>query len=183
MRLLFAKSKWELPECGLGEFLARIKDVGFDAAELYLPDVAESDETMRRMHADAGLDLIAQIVTDGDTPAAHTESLRRLYARALNCGAVRVNCHTGTDWFGFGDNVRLFETALNLEKAHGVTVCHETHRGRALYNAPDTLRYLAELPDLRLTADLSHWQVVHETDNLARQTDAVLRSSLHGRVL
>ncbi len=158
---------------GLWEFLARIEDAGFDASELYLPGVAESDETVRRMHADAGLDLIAQIATDGDAPGAHAESLRRLYARALACGAVRVNCHTGADWFGFADNVRLFETALNLEKAHGIAICHETHRGRALYNAPDAWRYLAELPDLRLTADLSHWQVVHETDDLARQAETV----------
>ena len=173
MRLLFAKSKWELPDLSLGEFLAKIKATGFDASELYLPGVAESDAVVHRMHADAGVDLIAQIVTDGDTPAAHAESLRRLYARALACGAVRVNCHTGTDWFSFADNVRLFESALELEREHGVAICHETHRGRALYNAPETLRYLAELPDLRLTADLSHWQVVHETDDLARQADAV----------
>ena len=187
MRLLFAKSKWELPECGLGEFLARVKAAGFDAAELYLPGVGESDETVRRMHADAGLELVAQIVTEGDTPGAHAESLRRLYARALACGARRVNCHTGTDWFGFADNARLFETALDLEKAQGIAICHETHRGRALYNAPETSRYLAELPDLRLTADLSHWQVVHETDDLARQSgavDAVVNHAwhLHARV-
>jgi len=173
VRLVFAKSKWELPECGLGEFLARIKAAGFDAAELYLPDVAESDEVVRRRHADAGLHLVAQIVTDGDNPAAHAESLRRLYARALGCGALRVNCHTGTDWFSFADNARLFELALALEAEHGVVICHETHRGRALYNAPDTQRFLAEFPALGLTADFSHWQVVHETDDLSRQAEGV----------
>lgn len=173
MRLLFAKSKWELPESGLGEFLARVKHAGFDAAELYLPGVGESDETVRRMHADAGLDLVAQIVTDGESPAAHGESLRRLYDRALSCGAVRVNCHTGADWFPFADNIRLFATALGLEAGEEPGICHETHRGRALFSAPETQRFLAEIPALRLTADFSHWQVVHETDDLARQAEAV----------
>jgi hypothetical protein len=173
VRLLFAKSKWELPESGLGEFLARVKHAGFDAAELYLPGVGESDETVRRMHADAGLDLVAQIVTDGESPAAHGESLRRLYDRALSCGAVRVNCHTGADWFPFADNIRLFATALGLEAGEEPGICHETHRGRALFSAPETQRFLAELPALRLTADFSHWQVVHETDDLARQAEAV----------
>jgi hypothetical protein len=157
----------------LGEFLARVKHAGFDAAELYLPGVGESDETVRRMHADAGLDLVAQIVTDGESPAAHGESLRRLYDRALFCGAVRVNCHTGADWFPFADNIRLFETALGLEAGEGPGICHETHRGRALFSAPETQRFLAEIPALRLTADFSHWQVVHETDDLARQAEAV----------
>jgi hypothetical protein len=173
VRLLFAKSKWELPESGLGEFLARVKHAGFDAAELYLPGVGESDETVRRMHADAGLDLVAQIVTVGESPAAHGESLRRLYDRALSCGAVRVNCHTGADWFPFADNIRLFATALGLEAGEEPGICHETHRGRALFSAPETQRFLAELPALRLTADFSHWQVVHETDDLARQAEAV----------
>jgi hypothetical protein len=173
VRLLFAKSKWELPESGLGEFLARVKHAGFDAAELYLPGVGESDETVRRMHADAGLDLVAQIVTDGESPAAHGESLRRLYDRALSCGAVRVNCHTGADWFPFADNIRLFATALGLEAGEEPGICHETHRGRALFSAPETQRFLAELPALRLTADFSHWQVVHETDDLAQQAEAV----------
>lgn len=173
MRLLIAKSKWELPECGLGDFLGRIKAAGFDASELYLPGVDESDEVVRRRHADAGLDLVAQIVTDGDTPAAHAESLRRLYARSLSCGAVRVNCHTGTDWLSFADNARLFELALALEGEHGVVICHETHRSRALHSAPDTQRFLAEFPSLRLTADFSHWQVVHETDDLMRQAEAI----------
>ncbi len=173
LKLLFAKSKWDLPDLGLADFLAKIKAAGFGASELYLPTVTETDGEVRSAHEKAGLKLVAQIVTEGDSRDAHEESLRRLYARALSCAAVRVNCHTGADWLGFADNVRLFQTALNLEKEHGVTICHETHRGRALYNAPDTLRYLAELPDLRLTADLSHWQVVHETDDLARQSTAV----------
>jgi hypothetical protein len=82
------------------------------------------------MHADAGLELVAQIVTTGESPAAHAESLRRLYARALSCGAVRVNCHTGTDWFPFADNIRIFEAALGLE-SEGPGICPETHRGRA----------------------------------------------------
>lgn len=173
MKILFSKSKWELPQLGLGEFLARIKVSGFDASELYLPDVAETDDTVRRMHNEAGVDLVAQLVTSGDTPAAHEESLRRLYARAVGCGAVRVNCHTGTDWFSFADNLRLFKVALGLEAEHELGICHETHRGRALYNAPDSLRYLRELPALKLTADFSHWQVVHETDDLAHQHEAV----------
>lgn len=173
LKLLFSKSKWELPDLALGEFLAKIKAAEFDASELYLPAVCETNDEVRAAHQGAGLELVAQIVTDGATPSAHAESLRRLYARALACGAVRVNCHTGTDWFSFADNAGLFELALALEAEHGIAICHETHRGRALYTAPDTLRYLAELPSLRLTADLSHWQVVHETDDLARQSDAL----------
>lgn len=173
MRLLFAKSKWESPHLDLGEFVSKVKAAHFDAVELYLPELDGKDRDVRSALDEAGLVMVAQIVTEGVNADEHEKSLRRLHARALDCGAVRVNCHTGADWLPFGDNVRLFEAALRLEAEHGVAICHETHRGRALYNAPDTLRFLRELPALKVTADLSHWQVVHETDDLSRQAAGV----------
>ena len=172
MKVLFSKSR-ELPGCGLVEFFRRVRSVDFDAVELYLPEIAEKDNDTVRSCKNEGLQLVLQVATCGDTPAEHRDSLQRLCARAAACGAARINCHAGADWSTFADNARLFETGLNLEKELGVAICHETHRGRALYNAPDTARYLAELPDLKLTADLSHWQVVHETEDLARQSDVV----------
>jgi hypothetical protein len=84
-----------------------------------------------------------------------------------------VDCHTGADWFTFEENHTIFSRALELERELGVPLCHELHRGRALYNAPDTLRHLHALPGLRLTADFSHWQVVHESGDLARHATAV----------
>ena len=42
-----------------------------------------------------------------------------------------------------------------------------------MYNAPDTLRTLRELPSLRINADFSHWQVVHESDDLQAHGKAV----------
>ncbi|MGE5377509.1 MAG: hypothetical protein ACM3XO_20820 [Bacteroidota bacterium] len=40
----------------------------------------------------------------------------------------------------------------------------ETHRGRPTYSAIETCKYLQAVPGLRLTADFSHWMVVHESD-------------------
>jgi hypothetical protein len=42
-----------------------------------------------------------------------------------------------------------------------------------LYNAPATLRFLRECPTLRINADFSHWQVVHESDDLHAHSEAV----------
>ncbi len=95
LKLLFAKSKWDLPDLGLADFLAKIKAAGFGASELYLPTVTETDGEVRSAHEKAGLKLVAQIVTEGDSRDAHEESLRRLYARSLACGAVRVICLIG----------------------------------------------------------------------------------------
>lgn len=86
---------------------------------------------------------------------------------------MRVNYRTVTDWLSFADKARLFELALALEAEHGAVICHEMHRGRALYHALDTQRFLTEFPAQRLPAEFSHWPVVHETGDLARQAEAV----------
>ena len=58
-----------------------------------------------------------------------------------------------------------------MERA-GLPLRHETHRGRALFTAPAAAAYLQALPGLQLTADLSHWFCVHESD-LADQPENV----------
>jgi sugar phosphate isomerase/epimerase len=173
MRLLFAKAKWEAWGEPLATFLPRAATAGFDATEIYLPSLAESPEEIRAAHAAAGLGLVAQITTLGDTPDEHARCLEQRYLHAIRCHPLQIDCHTGSDAFSFDDNLRLFQLGLELEHTHGVALCHELHRGRALYNAPDTLRYLRALPSLRLNADFSHWQVVHESDDLARHATAV----------
>ena len=52
--------------------------------------------------------------------------------------------------------------ALAIEEAAGITICHETHRGRILYNPWVTRAMCTAFPRLKLTADLSHFCVVAE---------------------
>lgn len=173
MKLLFAKTKWEAWDEPLAPFLARAAASGFDATEIFIPSLAEAPAEIARAHAAAGLKLLAQIVTEGATPAEHARSLEERYLRAIACKPLLVDCHTGSDAFTPDENLLLFTRACELERIHGVPLCHELHRGRALYNAPDTLRYLRALPALRINADFSHWQVVHECGELSRHADAV----------
>jgi hypothetical protein len=52
--------------------------------------------------------------------------------------------------------------SLQIEAALDVSVSHETHRGRALFNPFITGHLLNKFPTLYITADLSHWLVVCE---------------------
>jgi hypothetical protein len=173
MRVIFAKANWEARELPLPEFLRRASGEGFSATEILISALSESPEQIRELHASAGLELVAQIATVGVTPREHADSMRERYRYAVECTPLIVNCHTGTDYFTFEDNLVLFRLSLELEQEFGIPVCHELHRGRALYNAPETLRYLHELTTLRINADFSHWQVVHESDNLQAHCEAV----------
>jgi hypothetical protein len=173
MRVIFAKTKWEAPDLPLPEFLHRACGEGFSATEINLSELREAPEEIHELHQAAGLELVAQILTAGATPAEHAASMRRRHGRAVECAPLIVNCHTGADSFTHEENLALFRLSLELEQDSGIPFCHELHRGRALYNAPETLRLLRELPSLRINADFSHWQVVHESDDLQAHGEAV----------
>jgi limonene-1,2-epoxide hydrolase len=49
-----------------------------------------------------------------------------------------------------------------MESALGISVSHETHRGRALFNPFITAHLLNRFSALHITADWSHWVVVCE---------------------
>jgi sugar phosphate isomerase/epimerase len=186
MKLLFTKANWELSHLSVDEFVARVAAAGYDATEIYMPARAEPPAAIRAAHEAAGLKIVAHIATDGATPDEHRRSLEERYLRVLETGPLFVNSHTGRDHFSFDDSHRIFEAGQALVARHGVPLCHETHRGRALFSAPATLAFLTALPELRLTADLSHWVCVHESD-LSDQPAALAAalaaaSHLHARV-
>ncbi len=164
MQILFGKTHWEM----LGEpaevFLDRAAADGFDVAEMVPAKLAEPVARVAAAAAAHGLGLIAQILTEGETPAEHENYMARWVENSLEFAPRLINIHTGRDIFGFEENLRLFKAALALAERHGVPIVHETHRGRALFCATAAEKYLRALPDLRINADFSHWMVVHESD-------------------
>lgn len=186
MKIIAVKSKWERWEQPLVPFLEDVASAGFAATEIYIPAMAESPAECGRLHRQAGLALVAQIITEGPTVADHIRCFEERFLRALDCGPVAVNSHTGRDIWSLDDNLRLFDKALELEDRHGIPICHETHRSRALFCVPAALALINARPGLKLTADFSHWLCVHESD-LADQQESVAAAissawHIHARV-
>ncbi len=75
-----------------------------------------------------------------------------------------------------------------IAASRGPTISHETHRGRSFFNPFATARVLAEYPQLRLTADFSHWSVVCERLFEGSRDSEILKrlcahvSHIHARV-
>lgn len=164
MKLLFGKSKWEMTEAPLETFLRRAKADGFDVVEIFLPALSETSDEIRELVSAHGLQLVAQIGTEGAIPADHLASLEKRFAFAAATGPLMINSHTGRDIFAFNENCRILERAIQLAKEANILMTHETHRGRATFAATETRRYLEALQNLHLTADFSHWFCVHESD-------------------
>ncbi|CAF1645580.1 unnamed protein product, partial [Didymodactylos carnosus] len=69
---------------------------------------------------------------------------------------------SGADNWNLQQQEEFFGEALKLQSNFRVTSSHETHRGRSLFNPSLTEHLLKKFPDLRITADYSHWIVVCE---------------------
>lgn len=181
MKLLYSKSKWEAGEITIPAFAERVAEDGFDIAEIYLPGERHQPAEIGRVVRETGLTFIAHIATSGSTPAQHLASLEAGYLAALEADPRFVTAHAGRDHFAFDDNRRILEHGAALAARHGVALHHETHRGRILYTLPLTSAFLAAVPGLTLTADLSHFTCVHESDlsDQAASLEAVLRAARH----
>jgi sugar phosphate isomerase/epimerase len=186
MRLIITRSKWDLDAMPFGEFVQFAHTAGFDGTEIHLPSLHASPEECHALHEKLGMAFVAMITTEGKTVEEHCRSLEERYRAAIRFQPILVNCHTGRDIFTLDENLRIFRTARALEQECGITICHETHRGRATYSAIATRAILAAMPEIRLNADLSHWCCVHESllqDQEETVAMAIGRSGyIHARV-
>lgn len=169
MRIVHTKSAWEFTSPGsddpFADFVTRAAGDGFGGLELFLPLLEESPSRVAQAMEAHGLDhLVIDVITEGDNPADHRASFDAAIGRAATYGPALINSHTGRDIFPFHENVALFDHAVAVSESVGIPIVHETHRFRPTYSAIETRRYLEEVPDMLLNADLSHWFVVHESD-------------------
>lgn len=167
MQLHFHKSLWEAQCCNeqdLALLLSKIASEGYQGSELFLPFYSLDSSQTVKLHHQFGLEIITGIATQGRNAEEHLLSMNRQVEGALEYSPVLINCHTGRDIFSFRDNLKLFENALRLEREHGITITHETHRFRPTFSTLSTENLLTALPELKLNLDISHWMVVHESD-------------------
>ncbi len=185
MEIKFVCTDWgsSLP---LPALLQRMKEGGYDGIETGTPMENRRRRELRTMLDELRLDLVAQVYTVGRTAEEHARSFEEQYRAAVELTPLLVNAHTGKDYFSREENLLIMRKAAAVEKELGVPVAHETHRGRATFSAPTTMALLAAMPELRLTADFSHWCCVHES-LLEEQEESVERAiaqsvHIHARV-
>jgi sugar phosphate isomerase/epimerase len=157
MRLEVYKSLWGMSGA-LDDDLARIGEAGYDGFEYDLPDpdgVGQLREARRRHD----LKYLTLIRTEGPD---HLASFRALLERAAPLEPDLITSSSADDSMTHDEARRFFEGAFEVQSTFDIPVAHETHRQTALFTPWDTAAIVAELPELRLTADYSHWCCVAE---------------------
>jgi sugar phosphate isomerase/epimerase len=145
------------------EFCTRAKADGYDGLEVWVPQDEKERNNLLDTAAKHGL---AVGFLAGSWSANFEEHLKAYELAVRTAAAAKplyVNTHAGKDFFTVEQNVKILTLGIKIGAETGVPVLCETHRGRCAFAAPVTRQYLDALPGLRLTADLSHWCVVHES--------------------
>ena len=147
-------------------FCEKAKAAGYDGIEMWWSHDPSVSADLFKALKKHGLE-IGFLVGDGSSDfnknlANFTKSLQAASENTAQRPAY-INCHSGKDYFTFEQNLAFIDATTKASKQTGLTICHETHRGRIMFNAPLTRQFIEKRPDLRLTADLSHWCCVHES--------------------
>ncbi|CAF0844597.1 unnamed protein product, partial [Adineta ricciae] len=150
---------------------------GFDGIETSLNEILRlshnNDEFFKETLAKHQLDLIGICYTNWAdfipgswqdlTVEQHLKNLERELEQMVKYNPIHINIHSGQDNWTIEQHEEFFERALLLQaKYPNVSSSHETHRGRSLFNPTITLHMITRFPNLRLTADFSHWLIVCE---------------------
>jgi len=171
MKLRTVRHLWGVEEAWETAF-PKFKELGYYAIESPLCEFAEGDRArLKKLITENGLQFVNQIHTDSYHPGKrskdvkhHLERFRNQVAMAKEFGAIFCNSHSGYDGWSSHEKEEFFAECIKIEKESGMTVCHETHRRRIFYNPWDTRDILLKFPDLKITADLSHWFCVLSND-------------------
>lgn len=168
MQLDIFRTLWGV-QTPLDSIAEQLKQVGFTGVEARISIDPDARKAMRQALDDHQLDLIAILFTGGDvipdqteSPADHLERMARMLDAAAELSPRFVNVLPGNDRWPLAEQIEFFAKAMALAAERDMTCCFETHRATSLYSPWVTLELIRELPELKFTADISHWMVVCE---------------------
>lgn len=180
MEIRIFQALWGL-EGSYAELMKRASEEKYAGIEAPLPPIGE-EEAFKELLEVNNLDYIAQIVTSQDHAASFVAQLER----AAGFKPLLVVSHSAKDAMPIKEQLDFFKVALEAERHVGIPVGHETHRSRAMFTPWATAALLRELPDLRITADFSHWCCVTESMLEDYQDDLSLAAErtihIHARI-
>lgn len=159
----------------LEAFCTSVKKAGYDGIEVWLPDSIQEQERLIKIVGDYQLEVGLLVGSGSNDFEEHLAEFKRDIDRAAELDPLFINCHAGRDFFNFEENRQIIDYTIQMSKSSGIEIYHETHRSRILFAAHIARQFIEEIPELRLTLDISHWCNVHES-LLANQPDAVQRA-------
>ncbi|HWW42745.1 hypothetical protein, partial [Pedobacter sp.] len=173
---------WGYENLPIHLFLDRVKDAGYDGLDTWIPENYDDKKKLFDYVQHYGMTLVVhQYRAQGSTFKAFKASFLKNLHECAEPDPVLINSHTGRDWFSLKQQLELIDVAQDFSEKTGITVVHETHRGRLGF-APQLANELFERrEDYKITADLSHWTCVTESmlENFEQIVEQAIRRTRH----
>jgi sugar phosphate isomerase/epimerase len=167
-------TSWGFPGT-VDAFCAKAKKEGYDGIEMWWPlDKAKQDDLFAALKKH-GLEIGFLCGAYQSNWQQHIDQFKKMIDESTGNTIQKplyINCHSGKDYFSFGQNKAFIDYTIQVAKQTGITISHESHRSRILFAAPVARQYMEQIPGLRITFDVSHWCTVSES-LLADQAETV----------
>lgn len=173
---------WGHEHVNIADFCAKIRESGYDGIDTWLPtDAAERKSLFDALQRHELLLVSHQHQAAGRDFEEFKASFWKWLEFSAEGGPILMNSHTGRDFFSFQQNLELIDIASEFSAKTGITIGHETHRGRLGYSPSVLQEFFDVRPDFCLTADLSHWVCVTESwlENFSGPLEQVIRRARH----
>lgn len=187
MTILFFCPRWGSEGLSWEHFCKKARDEGYHGVEAGLPFEPKEKEVILQALSKYDLLFLGQYYQSFEKNfSEHLANYEKHLLNLISAKPIKINAQTGKDYFSVDQNNRLFDLAEKISTHSGISIAHETHRNKTLFNAHITERILKERPHLTITADFSHWCNVSES-LLEDQEEAAARACeraahLHARV-
>ena len=182
MEIKILSPLWGHEHLELKVFLDKIKTAGYDGTDTWVPDNLNDKRVLFDYLQQHEMYIVShQHSAEGSTFKKFKESFVKNLYQCAEPGPLLINSHTGRDYFSLQQNLELVDTAKEFSEKTGITVVHETHRGRLGYS-PQMISTIFDLRnDFNITADFSHWVCVTESmlENFATIVDEAIKRSRH----
>jgi len=182
MKLLTYCPLWGMSDLPLEAALQKIKNAGYDGAEIALDPRRMDFGEVKNLFDGIGLRMIAQHpYAQGRSREEYIDYYLPTLEMMADLKPDKINCHTGKDYFSVDDNKMILEEAISIGDKKGISMAHEIHRGTFSYAPPMIQEYLNAFPTLKLTADFSHWCVVTESllENHSESLNSAIARCIH----
>ena len=187
MKIKIFSPLWGHEHLKYQEFLDKMRAAGYDGFDTWIPDNPDEKKLLFDYLQKHDMYIVAhQHQATGSTFKEFKSSFSKNLNICAEADPILINSHTGKDYFSFEQNLQLIDIAQEFSEKSGITVAHETHRGRIGYSPQMINELFAVRKDLTITADFSHWVCVTESmlENFSEIIDeAIIRSRhIHTRV-
>jgi hypothetical protein len=186
MKIKYLCTMWGMDQPTLGDNLNLIKNAGFDGVEMQVPYSGDERNKLGSLLNEFELDLVAQIRAEESAVDGQIDSLEKELNRALELNTLLANVHCGKDYWPLAENIRVLSSVQKVASELEIKILHETHRARATFCTTSTMDIIDALPEIRFTADFSHWCCVHSSllQDQQKSINRVIERSdyIHARV-